>query len=194
MARETRLDRYAFDSEYVARLKDGDPDTQRHFSAYFNELLLIKLRSRLRSAQLVEDVRQETFVRVLTTLRRDGLEHPERLGAFVNSVCNNVLFETFRASKRTSAIEDTPEPVDERDHPERYLVTQQRKTDVRKILDGLPAKDRELLRQVFLEERDKDEVCRTFRIDRDYLRVLLYRARTRFRNISQADQKRGAAS
>jgi RNA polymerase sigma-70 factor (ECF subfamily) len=187
------LDRYAFDSEYVARLKDGDPDTQRHFCSYFNELLLIKLRSRLRSAQLVDDVRQETFVRVLATLRRDGIEHPERLGAFVNSVCNNVLFETFRSSKRTSPMEDSPEPTDERDHPERHLITEQRKSQVRKVLAELPAKDRELLRQVFLEERDKDEVCQDFKIDRDYLRVLLYRARTRFRNMSKSGWSRGAS-
>ena len=43
---------------------------------------------------MIEDIRQETFLRVLVTLRRKhGLEHPERLGAFVNSVCNNVFLE-----------------------------------------------------------------------------------------------------
>jgi len=31
---------------------------------------------------------------------------------------------------------------------------------------------RRLLHEVFLEERDKDEVCRDFGVERDYLRVL----------------------
>jgi RNA polymerase sigma-70 factor (ECF subfamily) len=44
-------------------------------------------------------------------------------------------------------------------------------------------KDRQLLRRVFLEEEDKDQVCREFQIDRNYLRVLLHRARLRFRAV-----------
>jgi CHAT domain-containing protein len=37
------------------RLKSGDPETEAHFTRYFRELLLIKLRSRLRSPAAVED-------------------------------------------------------------------------------------------------------------------------------------------
>ena len=36
-----------------------------------NSLLGMKLRNRLRSPQMVEDVRQETFLRVFALLRRD---------------------------------------------------------------------------------------------------------------------------
>jgi len=93
-------------------------ETQRHFTAYFNDLLLMKLRARLRSPQAVDDLRQETFLRVLLTLRHDALQHPERLGSFVNSVCNNVLLEHFRAGKRDAPIEDAPEPADQSDGPE----------------------------------------------------------------------------
>jgi RNA polymerase sigma-70 factor (ECF subfamily) len=38
-----------------------------------------------------------------------------------------------------------------------------------------------LLREIFLDERDKDEVCRDFGVDRDYLRVLLHRAKQSFK-------------
>jgi len=44
---------------------------------------------------------------------------------------------------------------------------------VREILEQLSERDRRLLHEVFLEERDKDEVCRDFGVERDYLRVLL---------------------
>jgi RNA polymerase sigma-70 factor (ECF subfamily) len=47
----------------------------------------------------------------------------------------------------------------------------------------LPERDRRLLREVFLEERDKDEVCRDFGVDRDYLRVLLHRAKQSFKSL-----------
>ena len=52
---------------------------------------------------------------------------------------------------------------------------------VRRVLDGLAERDRSLLRAVFLEERDKDEVCTELGVDRDYLRVLLHRAKASFR-------------
>jgi RNA polymerase sigma-70 factor (ECF subfamily) len=52
---------------------------------------------------------------------------------------------------------------------------------VRRVLDGLNERDRSLLQAVFLEERDKDEVCTELGVDRDYLRVLLHRAKASFR-------------
>jgi RNA polymerase sigma-70 factor, ECF subfamily len=54
---------------------------------------------------------------------------------------------------------------------------------IREILEELSEKDRRLLREVFLEERDKDEVCRDFGVDRDYLRVLLHRAKQSFKSL-----------
>jgi RNA polymerase sigma-70 factor (ECF subfamily) len=52
---------------------------------------------------------------------------------------------------------------------------------VRQILNQLPERDRRLL-QLLLEERDKDEVCAEFGITREYLRVLLHRAKQSFRS------------
>ena len=91
------VQRQSFDAEYVRRLAHSDPETERDFVAYFGELLAIKLRSRLRAPEQIQDVIQETFLRVLRTLRQSGIESPEALGSFVNSVCTNVLFEVYRA-------------------------------------------------------------------------------------------------
>ena len=55
--------------------------------------------------------------------------------------------------------------------------------EVREILEKLSERDRRLLREVFLEERDKDEVCREFGVDREYLRVLLHRAKQSFKSL-----------
>ena len=78
---------YSFDRQYLERLIAEDPDTERHFTEYFGSLLSLKLRSKLRSPAQVEDARQETFARVLITLKqKKGLASAESLGAFVNSV------------------------------------------------------------------------------------------------------------
>ena len=54
---------------------------------------------------------------------------------------------------------------------------------IREILEEMPERDRRLLREVFLEERDKDEVCTNFGVDREYLRVLLHRAKQSFKSL-----------
>src|SRR5215469_15230838 len=94
-----------FDADYVERLRSGDPQTEQHFVDYFNALIRLKLRRRLRSPSAVEDLRQEIIARVWVALKgRERLLRPERLGAFVNSVCNNTLFEHYRKTSREIAM------------------------------------------------------------------------------------------
>ena len=172
-----------FDAEYVQQLRDGIPSVREHFATYFGELLLIKLRRRLRSRQSIDDVRQETLLRVLQFVsRKPGMHHPERLGALVNSVCNNVLHEFFRAETRHPCYnENLPEPIDERVDVEMPLISEQRRREVKRVLAQLPEKDTRLLSMIFFEERNRSEVCRDLGVDRNYLRILLHRAKARFR-------------
>lgn len=179
----------------MERLTAGDPQTADHFSAYFGVLLSLKLRSRLRSPQLAEDVRQETLTRVLATLRRGaGVEHPERFGAFVNAVCNNVLLEFTRAERRHDPMAETADPVDPSARPDADLISDERKRLVRQVLNEMPAKDRGLLERVFLEEADRGEVSRELGVEGEYLRVLLHRAKSRFRELYLKLPRRRAAA
>lgn len=173
---------YSFDRQYVERLIAEDPETERHFTDYFGALLSLKLRSKLRSAAQVEDARQETFARVLITLKqKKGLASAESLGAFVNSVCNNVLFEMYRSNARATPIEDEPEPETGEASAEWRVLKAEERSMVREAIGELPQKDKELIQWLFFEERDKDAICRELNIDRDYLRVLFHRAKQRFR-------------
>jgi RNA polymerase sigma-70 factor, ECF subfamily len=190
--RRSRLEFFSFDGEYVRRLSEGDPEVERHFIDYFSGLLLVKLRYRLQSDQEVDDLRQEVFLRVLTTLRAgSGLQQPERLGAFVYAVCNNVVLEHLRTKRRADQFsDDMPEPHQPNADLEGDMVSEQSLRQVRALISELPVKDRSILRAVFLEERDKDDVCREFGVGRDYLRVLLHRAKNRLGKLV----KEGAAS
>lgn len=181
------MDFFDFNESYLEQLRNRDFSTEQHFFNYFSELLFIKLRSRVRSSQAVEDIQQETFLRVLKTLRTEaGIRSPEKFGAFVNSVCNNVLLEYYRSSSQSNFSDENS--ADQRDRTidlDGMLATKQTRERVRKILDQLPEKDRRLLRALFLEEMDKNELCREFGVDRDYLRVLLHRAKQNFKACYQ---------
>jgi RNA polymerase sigma-70 factor, ECF subfamily len=184
-----------FDASYVDKLRAGDPPTEQHFITYFSELILLKLRPRLRSQEQIEDVKQETFSRTLSLIRSEGgLRHAERLGPLVNSICNNVLMEQYRISSRVEALEDeTAERlVETKPNALNMVISDDTRKLVRLILNGLNERDRDLLQAVFLDERDKDEICTELGVDRDYLRVLLHRAKGSFRATysKRADAKR----
>jgi RNA polymerase sigma-70 factor (ECF subfamily) len=180
------VDFQAFDSAYVERLRAGDRDTETHFIAYFGELIALKLRSRLASRQAIEDVKQETFARCLQLLRsQGGVRNAERLGPLVNSICNHVLSEHFRATSRMEALDDQPADRFIAREPDALsrVITDDTRRMVRQVLDSLAERDRIILRAVFLEEREKDDVCREIGVTRDYIRVLLHRAKQSFREV-----------
>lgn len=177
----------AFDASYLEKLRSGDARTEEHFVSYFSELIRLKLRSRLSSKEAIEDVRQETFVRVLMLVRSEGgLRQPDRLGALVNSICNNVLLEHYRAkSRREEGIDSEPESTFVNRDPSALSVLESKDTKrvVRQILSELAERDRHLLQSVLLEERDKDKVCAELGITREYLRVLVHRAKQSFKSF-----------
>ena len=158
--RRDNVDFQAFDSAYVERLRAGDRATEDHFVAYFGELIDLKLRSRLASRQAIEDVKQETFARCMQLLRSaGGVRNAERLGPLVNSICNHVLSEHFRATSRTEALDDQPADRFIAHEPDALsrVITDDTRRMVRQVLEKLPKRDQIILRAVFLEEREKDD-------------------------------------
>ena len=186
-AEEWGLQFIEFDAPYLERLKRGDAATEEHFVSYFSELIRLKLRSRLNSKEAIEDVRQETFVRVVAQLRGEkGPRQADRLGAYVNSVCNHVLLEYYRSRSRNEAgLDEQPETAFVDRKPDALSVLESKDTQrvVRQILNDMPERDRSLLRSVLLEDRDKDEVCAELGVSRDYLRVLVHRAKQSFKTF-----------
>ena len=194
--RRLPLEFFSFDKDYVRRLVDGEDETERHFVSYFSSLLMVKLRHRLRSREEIEDLRQEVFLRVLRSIRKGpGLQRPECLGAYVNSVCNNVVLEYFREKSKAGQWDDNaPEPCDPGTDVECELLAEESRSRVRTLIDEMPPKDRFLIRAVFLDERDKDAVCREQGVGRNYLRVLLHRAKNRLRDLLGEAQAPAARS
>jgi RNA polymerase sigma-70 factor (ECF subfamily) len=144
----------------------------------------LKARRRLRAPDLVADACQETLLRVLQYLRSGKLlDYPDRLPAFVNSVCHNVTLEMMRSQRRYGQMAaDDQEPASTWGDPHLHLITEERKQLVREILAQLSGKDRDLLSHAFLAEMGKAELCRRFGVNETYLRVLLHRARVHFRD------------
>jgi RNA polymerase sigma-70 factor (ECF subfamily) len=173
------MELFAFDDVYVRRLREHDREVEEHFHKYFRALLFAKLRHRLTSIDAIEDVIQEVFERVYARLEelRDG----RKLGAFVLAVSNHVTQEWYRREARSEPLEDAHESIAGKTNIEAEFFTAESAARVRRVMERLGERDAAILRAIFLDEGDKEEVCRKFGVDRTYLRVLLHRAKDRFK-------------
>jgi len=169
---------YHFDEEYLSRLRGRDAATEAHFVSYFNGLLKAKLRSDRYSDTALNDIRQETLYRVLKKIYENKIENPRSLRSFVYGVCERVEWEYDRGEWRhwQDEREEFPEVSDERTPTDGPAQQAEMRETVRWVLGKLPEKDRKILVALFLDDKDRDEICRELEITRDNFRVVLHRA------------------
>jgi len=173
----------------VGRLRSGDPETQRHFVEYFDELLKLKLQRRLGIPGLVEEARQEVYLRVFEAVKRGAVKQPERFGAFVHAVAGHVALEYQRSEGRMVGLPEGYNEEDVRVNLEARVVNRERKAAVVALMGEMPERWRKILTEVFIDEREKSEVCRRMGLDRGQLRVLVHRARKRYAQILEKSSK-----
>src|SRR5215469_18324284 len=124
MGTATYLDLHQFNDSYLQGLRAKDIVTEEHFVSYFGRLLQNKLRRHLACPEHIKDVQQETLLRTWAAVRVEGgVRQPERFGAFVSSVCNNILRELYRSRARTRALDDMQiDPADNSRGPDDVLL------------------------------------------------------------------------
>ncbi|MBV8552189.1 MAG: sigma-70 family RNA polymerase sigma factor [Acidobacteriaceae bacterium] len=171
-----------FSDSYVSGLRNGNPEIQNHFASYFGGAVDFWLRFRLRDHTAIEDLRQETLCRVLEAIKREkSLRDANRLGQFVNGICRNVLFEHWRATQRTTELDECLGSWDEASGPEQSLQTEESLCQLRTAMMSLPEYDRAVLLMLYFDELDRSEVSERLGVKRGHLRVLVHRAISRLR-------------
>ena len=191
MATTQIQDAYCFHALYVQELEKGNVATTDHFVSYFRPRLRSLLRKNGISADSVEDLQQETFVRVLAALQGKGIRHPERFGGFVNAVCRNALFESCRSAKRYVEIGDSMyELPNTGPNADAMVLKTESAMLVRRVLSRLSSRDQRLLCGLLIEQKNKAEICEELGVSRGHLRLLLYRAKRRFVDHMSKNEQR----
>jgi RNA polymerase sigma-70 factor, ECF subfamily len=169
---------FTFDDDYVRRLREGDRVTEEHYEQYFKLFLTMKLLRRHVPVDEIGDIIQDVHLRVYAGLRgENGIRDGSRFGAYVNSICNFIVLERNRRPDRHEEIDEVDAGVDLL----RELETKETKERVQRTLRSLGKRDEQILRDLFIDELDKDEICGKHGVDRNYLRVLVHRALEKFR-------------
>jgi RNA polymerase sigma factor (sigma-70 family) len=179
-----------FDQHYVDRLRRGCALTAAHFSSHFSRLLDPLLRRYVRQTDLVDDIRQETLLRVLQIVSREDFR-PERFEAFVLRTARLVSYEMMRAEQRYCApAENAPERADTRPTPEAIAIEQACAKRTSETLASMEGRDARILSMILNEDVDRSEICRRLGMTEAYLRVVIHRARARFQ-LKTCEVERG---
>jgi RNA polymerase sigma-70 factor (ECF subfamily) len=139
----------------------------------------------------VDDIVQETIARFLVASQEEKIRNTEAAGAFLNGVCRNVISEYRRRALRDEPMPDVvPEPP-VKALPEIDLL------EIRQViargLAQLPHRDRRILRAFYLEEKTKEEILKQTGLTDQNFRVILFRAKEKFRAIYLEQMKHPAA-
>jgi RNA polymerase sigma-70 factor, ECF subfamily len=178
------MDFFPFDDDYVRRLREGDPETEAHFKKYFDLLLRMKLSGRLRSRSEIDDAIQDVYLRVFNGLRSEGggVHDGHKFGAYVLGICNHRLQELARKHHDETDIDDVVILSDEQQF--NHLVNDERKKFVQAMLEWLEGengREARIIRALFIDELDKDQICKEWVITRANLRLIVHRALEKFR-------------
>jgi RNA polymerase sigma factor (sigma-70 family) len=140
----------------------------------------------------VDDVVQETLTRFLVAARDGKIQNLEAIGAFVYGVCRNVVSEFRRRNLRSQPMPEVfPEsPVQGLPESDAFELRQA----ISHGLDQLSPRDRKVLRAFYLEETPRPEILRQTGLTDENLRVVLFRAKERFRAIYSQQTKHRAGS
>jgi RNA polymerase sigma-70 factor (ECF subfamily) len=129
----------------------------------------------------VDDIVQEALMRFMLAVRADKIHNPDAMGAFLNGICRNVVSEYRRRNSRDEPMPDViPEPPG-RSIPESELF--ELREAISYGMEFLSVRDREILRAFYLEEKSKDEILKQTGLTDENFRVVLCRAKERFRAI-----------
>jgi len=165
-----------------------------------NEATLDRLRFKLRYKVLyhvgqgcpdVDDIVQESMLRFMRAEQRQSIRNTAELGAFLNGVCRNVILE-YRRRTRREPIADPDIPIpDPGIRPEADVLEMRDAID--NSLAELAERDRSILRALYLEGKEKEQICKERGMTDAQFRVVLFRAKERFRRLYGTEMKRTTA-
>ncbi|MBM3403703.1 MAG: sigma-70 family RNA polymerase sigma factor [Bacteroidetes bacterium] len=142
---------YVSDQDLISRYHSGhEPSLEilirRHKSRVFTYVLML-----VKDKDLAEDIFQDTFIKVINTIRSGCYKEEGKFIQWVMRIAHNLTIDHFRKAKRLPTVPNsekydvlnnlkiTVESVEEK------LVLEQIYDDVKKLIDYLPDEQKEVL-------------------------------------------------
>jgi len=140
------------DQELVQAYIQGDQSAiesliNKHRSKVYTYILLT-----IKNQQLAEDLFQETFIKVIQSLRGGKYRDNGRFLSWVIRIAHNLIIDHFRKEKQMNSLSNDDTEVDlfnskklSDDNIEELIINTQIKTEIRILINELPDDQREVV-------------------------------------------------
>lgn len=145
-------DRLISDQELVRQYIEGDHSSlealiKKHQSKIFSYIMLI-----VKDRHLAEDIFQDTFIKVINTLKAGSYNEEGKFLPWVMRIAHNLIIDYFRKNKRMPMVENSDEydifetlKIFDQTIEEKMIVEQIHK-DVKSLIEYLPVEQKEVLK------------------------------------------------
>lgn len=174
--------------ELSRRIREGDVTAEGELIRQFEPGLRVILRRRTGGdIGLLQDLVQETLLIVIQRLRGIGIDDPQKIAAFAAQTARNLAIASLRKAERQRTDVDS-EATNRNPDTSCGVLEQAEDMEaalaVRALLRELPqSRDRLMLKRFYLEDHEKETICREMQLSEAAFNQALSRARKRFRQI-----------
>jgi RNA polymerase sigma-70 factor (ECF subfamily) len=149
--------------------------------------LLNVLTARLSNRELAKEMLSQALLTSFEHYQAGRIGDPSRLAGYVFRVAmNHARNQRRKMDERARGDPELLQVVAEEesaDSPDLQLMMRQ----VRSVLDALPQeRDREIVKRFYLEEQDKEEICRDLKLSALHFDKVICRARQRMRSLLES--------
>ena len=120
--------------------------------------------SKIQDRSVCDDIFQDTFIKVIKTLRTKGYNEEGKFLPWVMRIASNLVIDYFRHNKKMPFQRETDEysifnfMSDSSLSIENQLIEEQVELDVRKLVEQLPEDQREVIKMRFYEDLSFKEI------------------------------------
>jgi len=179
---------YAGWVDLVERIRSNRTDGMAELYQLFSKGIRFYLCRQL-GPQELDDKVHDTFVVVVQAIRRGELREPERLMGFVRTVVRRQVAahidKVVQSRRDQMDMDSTVRIADPRDNPEDAAIFRQRNELIRRVLNELGKRDREILTRFYLHEQSQEQICVEMCLSETQFRLLKSRAKARFGELGK---------
>jgi RNA polymerase sigma-70 factor (ECF subfamily) len=154
------------DKELIERYQDGDVHSFELLIGRYQKQVYSYILTLVKDKQLADDVFQDTFVKVIQTIKSKGYKDDGRFVQFAMRIAHNLVIDHFRKENRIPTVESSSEDynyidnVPITDHSvEQGLVVDQIYSDLHRMINFLPDEQREVLRMRIFDDMSFKDIA-----------------------------------
>lgn len=127
-------------------------------------------------AEIAEDLVADVFVKVWEKLHTYKAQKNVPFGAWVFRIARHTLIDSYRTKREWDEVPEDILDVDELNHADSRVRRDERLTVIRRAMDQLPRRYRDVLALSYIADLPHSEVARVLRISEGSVRILKHRA------------------